>query len=594
MIIRKKSVGCPLVQIAALILLAVFSWPATASSQTTGQDDDEAYYITLFDTLDERYPQQDTSTPALDWANRVVELTAMQQIPLLAMLDLGANMTNCEGRGDRGSCIDEAQRSRLAAQWPPLLRICPSSQPPLQRMSCFHAVYFELSDRAFRTHSLAEQYRLQIQGLAGPLNFAWLARARPVFVAGMAVRDFDEVKAEAIQLDALIMFADYVYLRGLIATAPLVEKVCKRIGSADMYCSFDLYPQYKKLAEMEITAQLMLGDYNGQCSSQLCQVLEHARGMRVQTRLPSVSATSSAPLDRPTRAPPDAGQGSIPAAPAPTGPEPASPAPASPADYRRTNKASAARLGSPRIWVANGKPIFLPQLSPSSEGEGEPEESATRDPAPPINVVVDLGTKSQPLSPGVAGVVTHPSPAVTGHSNRPAPRTFTEWDWLENILRTVDRLRGMEDSKLTRYMGRFNTARTMFDLGVAMATDDEVRKNASAVSLVAGFVGGPPALLAIEMTGFDDALVKWQDSGGDVDQLMRWGADTARHVLSPFSIGRPIPYSQIYVGSGATEPVTQAQAEAYRRRARQAEEDRRYAGPCSVGALKLGPKCIRF
>jgi hypothetical protein len=97
----------------------------------------------------------------------------------------------------------------------------------------------------------------------------------------------------------------------------------------------------------------------------------------------------------------------------------------------------------------------------------------------------------------------------------------------------------------------YGKALDTYDLALAIENDDSVCANVALLQ----FLGGPMAVLAMEMTGFEEKLLTAQASGYSIPQVMRYGSEVASHILNPFSLGQPGPYSQMITLAGPSEPV---------------------------------------
>ena len=88
-------------------------------------------------------------------------------------------------------------------------------------------------------------------------------------------------------------------------------------------------------------------------------------------------------------------------------------------------------------------------------------------------------------------------------------------------------------------------------------------------------VGGPVGTLAMELTGFEEKLRTLEEAGYSVPGVMDYAVEVAERIVSPFSFGRPAPYSQIFVGQGGAEPKLDAEIRNYEQQLREAIEDER-------------------
>ena len=88
-------------------------------------------------------------------------------------------------------------------------------------------------------------------------------------------------------------------------------------------------------------------------------------------------------------------------------------------------------------------------------------------------------------------------------------------------------------------------------------------------------VGGPVGALAVELTGLDDKLVILEGEGYSVPGVMDYAVEVAEAIISPFSFGKPAPYSQMVVGHGVEEAALEAEIGNYEQRLREAAEDER-------------------
>lgn len=109
------------------------------------------------------------------------------------------------------------------------------------------------------------------------------------------------------------------------------------------------------------------------------------------------------------------------------------------------------------------------------------------------------------------------------------------------------------------------------EVGEAMARQDVVGSYVATLKLV----GGPCGAVVMELTGFEEKLRSLEDAGYSVPGVMDYAVEVAEGLVSPFSFGRPAPYSQIVVGPGVAQPKLEADIRNYQQRLREAIEDER-------------------
>jgi hypothetical protein len=95
-----------------------------------------------------------------------------------------------------------------------------------------------------------------------------------------------------------------------------------------------------------------------------------------------------------------------------------------------------------------------------------------------------------------------------------------------------------------------------YDLLLAIENDDDaVKANVGLLALL----GGRWAVVAMDLTGFEEKLRTLQAHGRSIPQVMRYCADVAGRLFNPFSLGQPGPYSQMLTLSGPSEPALKSE-----------------------------------
>ncbi|MHA1566176.1 MAG: hypothetical protein ACTSX7_12755 [Alphaproteobacteria bacterium] len=472
----------------------------------------------------------------------MVQLNIVSLLPLQAMLQIGAIDGLCSNATDLAfECMQEAAPLVVEGRWPVIEEACPIHLATIEYSECLFEIHLALltQEQVLSIWFALEPSYTYVSGL----DRVWKAHGKPAILDWGSIPELREVA----ETDAILLFVNYVRLR--IQEERI--RILKRI-SHELALRF-LHPTIADLAVQDATQSLEIARrdlefrWNNGQSEWLREWLTFTRTEKVpgrSLRLPSLS--------RPPAVSPRTPQ--YPATVAPNSPE-------SP----RTPRANANRE-QPQIWVKNGRPLQLkflgpppPQVSPTQKKQDAPP------PIYEVPVSVQLVLNSDAISRKAA--------LDYSRQRRPPPSMMGDLDWAGIASDAVDRLQNKVGSstrtKLIKGVGALLDAWDLYD---AAREDDAVKGNIALLKLV----GGLPAVIAMELTGFDEKLMTLENAGYSIPQVMRYSAATAQHMLSPFSLGEPGPYSQLIVGTGGWEQASDAAIEAYEERVRQAIFDARY------------------
>ncbi len=550
-------------------LLVLGQEPLAAGASGIGHDG--SYYLDLQAGMEERFPPMGLDTPPLVWSRAVADASILQLVPLLAIMEYEEDSADCRAAGsstDMNRCLSEVASLGLMSRWPLLSEACPATLRRVARMSCFFAAHGMLADLAFRLGSRSEAYRQRMQGLAVEMNFARLKLEQPERVVhhSSPIRDYDDVAREVAELDAVVLFVDYLHLWSLEEARRLHGQACEslaRLGAVEFGCTADLSAIYLNRVKNDIAVQLQVGNFTTECGSELCRWLAAARRGVQPTQLITWSAT------RVTSDNKDQLSG---------GPEPAIRNSNVTADAIAPVPRTGPELPQPRkrpiIWVQGGQPIYFPEPA-LAQPDPEPTKPIAVEPGPG-DVIVEFGEVSSELPTGLAYAVDSSSWLHT-HTSVPRltdPSLSEISGWLTFGAEAYDEARDLVPSSRTRFLKRANVAAQGVDLAYALYAGDKV----GAYSSYIGFVGGPAGFVAMQLTDFEGKLRRLEGAGIDVDKAISWSLDSAM----TFHFGRMLPYSQIGLApSGRIEPALPSDIMNLERRKSDAEEDKYYKTPCS-------------
>jgi hypothetical protein len=218
----------------------------------------------------------------------------------------------------------------------------------------------------------------------------------------------------------------------------------------------------------------------------------------------------------------------------------------------------------PILWVRGGRPIFSERGDAEQTVPDTDEEPDTDKEKGPSKEGGEEEAPARPL----------PDPPERRPATTPQEQLLNLMDgsyWADRLSEALERspLKGAPKQALRlRAVGALMDAA---EVAEAIARQDMVGSHVAAVEMV----GGPVGALAVELTGLDEKLRILEREGYSVPGVMDYSVEVAAAILSPFSFGKPAPYSQLVVGHDEDESALEAEIRNYEQRLREAAEDKR-------------------
>jgi hypothetical protein len=554
-------------------------------AQTVDFDSAESSYTEIEAALGKYFPPLVQPT-LLDLAERSIQFNTLEIVVLQGILELNSLVMPCIGPSNpqtRGhmACLDAAASLAVTTQVLVQDEACPVNLVIAERMECLFNLYAELASRDdivpipsdFSVHH--KDWWQIWNGLGKPDPAQWTA--------------FPELRRYAEE-DAVLLhmlFVRYMSLReqSLLIKRIFDEAVVNMWGqtvsqeniSHMRMISLQAVKMWREITKNEYEDIWTCGNPSGLggCDADDASIQPLGRWL-MASRTGTVPAST---LSLPQIQKPIIVMGPLPSPPQTNSSVPQA-TPSAPNVTSSHSTVISPDYKQPVIWVQNGAPIFIPKLnSPPSTTQSttaqpvriyySPPTAAPKDVPEEVSYLLSQQSAIKPKQTSC----TDTSKLWEGTANKAA------WKAMRGIANNVSPYR---DS--TAVAKTVTAAKTIYS-GVGKLLDavdvyDAVKSNDAACTYInlIKLIGGLPGAYAMELTGFDDKLVRLQNAGINIPAFMSNAADNAARILNPFSLGQPTPYSQYFVGSGNWETASPSEQRNYFILLRQAMEDARKYG----------------
>jgi hypothetical protein len=560
-------------RLAGAALALGFATTAAASPSAVQSEAQEAFYPRARAVIQAYYPTpQDPSFFA--WAERIVLWNTLQILALQGILDISALVATCAGSDASDSsglatCQDEVASLALRSQVLALEEACRFDLSAGERADCLFAFFQELATLEQVLHPRF-QFFLQAQ------SDLWRVYANHGRPGVMRFRAIPELRRLA-ELDTILLFVSYVRVKALEEQIALLQRIESELAG-------QAWANEVPRGELFLVAAQMQRDWarrelewlwtyqayslasagwaeafrgwleltrNGRISSAPLQLPQlHRRAVLPRpTEIPAASAPTAALRRLPSAQPHHSGQDTV----------------------RRglylvlAKDSVVVKDRGSTLWVQGGRPIsFRPYPPPVGQ-----EQSALE--LPPVEPPPLPPVKPPPLPP--VGPTLPPD-----DSGASAVLDFLDASyWAERLSDALDswpRQRAWPLELADKWalgMRALAAGLDAAELSEAIVRQDMVGAHVAALQLV----GGPAGALAMELTGFDEKLRTLERAGYSVPEVMDYAVEVAEDIVSPFSFGKPAPYSQMIAGHGVQESALDTEIRNYEQHLREAVEDER-------------------
>ncbi|MGH6895612.1 MAG: hypothetical protein ACREJ5_03580 [Geminicoccaceae bacterium] len=568
---------------------------ATAAGARPGAAQSEAHGVFhphVRAVIQAYYPApQDPSV--LDWAEGIVLWNALEVLALQGILDIGALVATCAGpdasdRSGLATCHSEAASLAFRSQVLALEEACPVDLSAGERASCLFAFYQVLASREQMLHAKYQRFLLELSDLGR----VYASHGRPEV---MRLRAIPQLRRLA-ELDTILLFASHVRVQALEEQIALLQRIERELAG-------QAWASEVPRGGLFLTAPRMQRDWTRRQLEWLWTYRSYslasagwAEPFREWLELTRHGRISSAPL-RLSRLQRRAAFPRPPAIPTATVPGDALRRPPSarppngpPGTVPRglylvlAQDSVVASDRRPTLWVRGGQPVFLERRDAQqtdTERDGNPNPDNEEGPGteegpgdnggegPGSDIEEDPGNDGGE-GPGSDGDEDDRPPGLPGVARAAFDCLL---GWPKVLSAAVDRWSGQRASarRSAHAMQAIGAVLDAAEVGEAMARQDVVGSYVATLKLV----GGPCGAVVMELTGFEEKLRSLEDAGYSVPGVMDYAVEVAEGLVSPFSFGRPAPYSQIVVGPGVAQPKLEADIRNYQQRLREAIEDER-------------------